>query len=96
MDGKKSKFEYNGFVGGWDHFAVNADKYTKEQAEAIYREEECYDDEPTPYKVGKAWVKWRAGVNEDNEPCVGWWIEYKEPQKGAVPVWVFSYERGGK
>jgi len=36
--------------------------------------------------------KKRAGINEDGEPCVGWWLEYKE-HKRSCPVWAFHIEK---
>lgn len=38
--------------------------------------------------VCDAFVRYRAGVNEDYEPCVGWWLEYKQ-HKRSCPVWAF-------
>ena len=69
-------------------FAVNSQVYTKEEAIAIFVEE----TEPDPsamFYVGTAFVTWRAGVNEDYEPLVAWWID-KTPYKRSCPVWIFS------
>lgn len=88
MDAKKSKFDYGSFNGGYHHFAVNAAKYTKEEAEKIYHEEYNFADHP--YIVEKAHVKWRAGINEDHEPCVGWWFDYSPSDKRSVEVWAFK------
>ncbi|MDD6069968.1 MAG: hypothetical protein PUC12_04035, partial [Clostridiales bacterium] len=33
-------------------------------------------------------VRHRAGVNDDNEPCVGWWLEWNE-HKRSCPVYSF-------
>ena len=87
-----SKFEYSAFYGGYDEFAVNAEKFTLEEAIEIF-EKECppnkVGNEIGQYVVSKAYVEWRAGINEDNEPCVGWWIEYSRRKKGSCPVYAF-------
>lgn len=90
MDGKKSKFEFCSFSGGYHHFAVNAAKYTKEEAIKIYQDECYYSDKP--FVVETAHVKWRAGLNEDGEPCVGWWFEYHPSEKRSVEVWAFRLD----
>lgn len=96
MDAKKSKFYFETFSSdGYHHFAVNAGKYTKEQAIRIYQREYSFGD--YPHIVEKSHVKWRAGINEDGEPCVGWWFDYKPTEKRSVEVWAFrQLLRGGK
>lgn len=88
MDAKKSKFDFGSFYNGYHHFAVNAGKYTKEQAIEIHQQE-CYCKPTRPYIVEKSHVKWRAGQNEDHEPCVGWWFDYSPTEKRSVEVWAF-------
>lgn len=88
MDAKKSKFEFGSFSGdGYHCFAVNSGKFTQEEAEKIYKEEYCYGNKP--YIVEQSHVKWRAGINEDNKPCVGWWFDYHPTEKRSVEVWAF-------
>lgn len=86
MDGRKSKFEFCCFRGGFDYFAANKEKYSIEQALELYKRE--MDAEPGEMVAvyGDAFVRHRAGINEDNEPCVGWWLEYYE-EKRSCPVW---------
>lgn len=91
-----SKFEYGQFYNGYDEFAVNAEKYTKKQAIEIFkREKREVGYEPIigngkgEWQISKAWTKWRAGINEDGEPCVGYWLEYRKRPKGSCPAWVF-------
>ncbi|HBJ2623426.1 TPA: hypothetical protein LA827_003228 [Clostridium botulinum] len=88
-----SKFEFGSFFGGNECFAVNAEKYTEQEAVKIF-EEECepckVGFEKGNYKVSFAYVKWRAGRNEDNEPCVCWWIEYSPRKKGSCKVYTFE------
>lgn len=95
MDGKKSKFEYDVFEEGYHHFMVNAGKYTKEEAEEIYKREqaEC-DASVKPYICELAAVKWSVGKDINGEPCVGWWSDYShdgtEPR--ICPAWGFRRE----
>jgi hypothetical protein len=91
MDVKKSKFDYSNFYGGdgFHHYAVNVGKYTKEEALEIYKINK-YNN--TPCFLEKSHVKWRAGINEDNEPCVGWWFDYSPTEKRSVEVWAFKYD----
>jgi len=94
VDGKKSKFDYGYFSGGYHHFAVNAAKYTEEEAKKIYQDEYYYPD--SPYLIEKSHVKWRAGINEDNEPCVGYWFDYSPTEKRSVEVWAFRQDFGSE
>jgi hypothetical protein len=76
--------------------AVSKEKYTKEQAIEIAKIElalSSKDREKKPYiAIGNGFVRHRAGVNEDNEPCVGWWLEYHEYNR-SCPTWVFHNSR---
>lgn len=85
-----SKFDYCSFSGGEDDFAVSKEKFTYLEAVEIFKKEACYSDiSKYPYiAICDAYVRHRAGVNEDNEPCVGWWLEY-EQHKRSCPVWAF-------
>ena len=94
MDGKKSKFNFGYFYE--DHFAVNADKFTKEEAEekAINELRDGYDGE-FGNEIGqwafetKAYVKWRVGINGDGFRAVCWWLEHEQRKTGSVPAWIF-------
>ena len=79
-----SKFEWLGFSGGYDSFAVSKEKYTAEQALEIARDEIPYVD----LAMGDGFVRHRSGVNEDGEPCVCWWLEYQE-HKMSCACYVF-------
>jgi hypothetical protein len=87
-----SKFDFDYFVGGgYDCFAVSKEKYTKEQALEIVKEQ--LEDEWKGYKylfIRDAYVRHRAGISEDNEPVVGWWLEYKE-HKRSCHVYAFHF-----
>lgn len=83
-----SKFDYASFNGGYDTFAVSKEKYTKEQAIEIAKIELESIKKPYYIAVGDCHVRHRAGINEDGEPCVGWWLEYTE-HKRSCPAWCF-------
>jgi len=87
-----SKFDYSTFYGGYDELAVSKEKYTKEQAIEIAKVELESFKKPYSIAVGEAYVRHRAGRNEDGEPCVGWWLEYKNSNR-SCPVWCFHKER---
>lgn len=82
-----SKFDYDSFYGGDDTFAISKEKYTKEQAIEIAKDE-LYPGQTCYLAVGSGSVRHRAGRNDDGEPCVGWWLEYTE-YKRSCPCWVF-------
>ena len=71
-------------------FAVSAQRFTKEEAEALFQREcgpvECYE-------IDTAAVRWRAGVDDEGEPAVGWWLEldHDGTEPRCCPVWVFEY-----
>jgi len=83
-----SKFNYANFYGGYDTLAVSKEKYTKEQAIDIAKIELESIKKPYYIAIGNGYVRHRAGVNEDGEPQVGWWLEYEE-NKRSCPAWVF-------
>jgi hypothetical protein len=83
-----SKFEYDSFYGGYDGFAVNSQKYTSEQAIEIFKKE---NEDVSVYEISQAFVRHRAGINEDGEPCVGWWLEYERHDR-SCPVWAFRWK----
>lgn len=87
---KMSKFDYCEFYGGYGTFAVNSQKYTKEEAIEIFEGETVnkLGDERKDYTIDTAWVRHRAGINEDHEPVVGWWLEYSQHTR-SCPVWEF-------
>ena len=83
-----SKFEYARFVGGDESFAVNAEKYTKEEAIALADDEIGWGPGEYSLLITRIFVRHRAGLNEDNEPVVGWWLEDKQ-HKRSCPVYAF-------
>ena len=86
---KLSKFEDGFFPGAVDGYAVSKQRFTKQEAiEKAKCEFGLPLDTPCTLAITTAWVVHRAGVDEDNEPCVGWWLEYSERKK-SCPVWAF-------
>lgn len=85
-----SKFESGGFCGGYDDFAVNAEKYSEQDAIKIFEKDtgNTVGELPGQFQISKAWVRHRAGINEDGEPQVCWWLEY-EQHKRSCPAYVF-------
>ena len=95
-----SKFEHDPFFGDLDDYAVNAEKYTKDEAIGIYlyNKRIVSDDILIKISVRDAFVRHRAGINDYGEPCVCWWLEY-EQHKRSCPVYAFhitiAYEPKG-
>lgn len=89
MNGKKSKFEYDWFFDGcsYGYFCVNKSKYTQEQAIALFEQETSGQ---SPKEIKCATVRFGAGIDEDGEKRVCWWIDEESPEaaKRRCPVWV--------
>ena len=84
-----SKFDYMNFWGDCiETLAVSKEKYTKEQAIEVAKIELESIGKPYYIAVGNGYVRHRAGVNEDVEPCVCWWLEYEEHSR-SCPCWIF-------
>jgi len=84
-----SKFDYMNFWGDCiETLAVSKEKYTKEQAIEVAKIELESIGKPYYIAVGNCYVRHRAGVNEDGEPCVCWWLEYEEHSR-SCPCWIF-------
>lgn len=86
-----SKFQYVMFYDGEEILAVSKEKYSKEEAIEIAKVELERLDSEKPYFIciNDGFVRHRAGVNDDGEPCVGWWLE-EYPYKTSCPCWVFT------
>jgi hypothetical protein len=85
---KMSKFDYAVFSGGDEDFAVNSDKYTKEEAIALACQEVGYTHIEYTLLLDNMFVRHRAGLDEDNKPTVGWWLESFK-YKRSCPVYAF-------
>ncbi len=84
----KSKFDSEIFFGDYDNWGgFNKQKYSKEQAIEAWRTEMFGFDKGAPCVVEDAFTRYRFGQNEDHEPCVGWWLEWKDYGNKSVPVW---------
>lgn len=88
-----SKFDFDIFVGGFDCFAVSRQKYTKEEAIELFKNELNLQNKNFTIAItDNAWVRHRAGRNEDNERCVCWWLEYADYGRNC-PVWAMHVAR---
>ena len=69
------------------HYVISRRAYpTKKKAvEKINEDLDTNIYESIDLKEG--WIKWHAGMNEDNEPLNAWW-EIEKYRKGAQPVWI--------
>lgn len=83
-----SKFDKDVFYGDYTCFCVSKERYSKEEAIEIAKVELESVKKPYSISMYEAFVKHRAGVNEDHEPCVGWWLEHTDRGRNC-PVWVF-------
>lgn len=89
-----SKFEHDAFWDDWNGkwlFAVSKQKYTIEEARRLFAIET--DNKAEFCQTQDAAVCWRAGINENGDPCVGWWLEMDKDgtEPRCCPVWVFEY-----
>lgn len=84
MDGRKSKFNYELFSNGY--FAINKNKYTKNQAISIFQEET--GENPQEFLTGT--VFFGIGIDDDGEKHNTWWLDtyYKQNTKRRCLVWV--------
>lgn len=87
-----SKFDYGAFYS-WDerYFAVSRQRYTEAEARELFaRETDCKEEF---FEAEIAAVRWRAGIDEDGEPRVCWWLEldHDGTEPRYCPVWLFEY-----
>lgn len=83
-----SKFDSEIFYGDFrDWGGFNKKKYTKEEAVKAWREKMFGLDADVPCIVEDAFVRYRFGRNEDNEPMSSWWLEWKDYGGKSVPSW---------
>ncbi|MGN0557867.1 MAG: hypothetical protein ACI4IS_00250 [Acutalibacteraceae bacterium] len=93
---KMSKFDFDIFRGGFDTFAVSKERYKKEQAIELFMYENGLQNKTVTIAItGNAWVRHRAGRNEDNEKCVCWWLEYADYGRNC-PVWAMHIARNNE
>ena len=84
----KSKFDFEVFHGDWAAWlGISKQKYTKEEAVALWEQQLVLKFDEKDHIVEDAFVRYRFGRNEDNEPCSGWWLEWKDYGSKSVPAW---------
>ena len=84
----KSKFDFEVFYGDWVAWlGISKQKYTKEEAVALWEQQLVLKFDEKDHIVEDAFVRYRFGRNEDNEPCSCWWLEWKDYGSKSVPVW---------
>ena len=84
-----SKFAWQGFIGGYDNFAVSKEKFTLDEAVKIAKRELGVDNTSKGYlAIGNCYCRYRFGRLEDGEPTSGWWLEY-ECKPRSVECWCF-------
>ena len=84
----KSKFDSSIFYGDWRELGgFNKQKYTKEEAIKAWREKMFGLGNDVSYVVEDAFVRYRFGRNEDNEPMSCWWLEWQDYGDKSVPAW---------
>lgn len=88
---RESKFNFEVFHGDDGcYFAVNAEKYSLDEAVEIFKEEMQCKEAP-PIKPGT--VFYGIGVNEYGERQNGWWLDvYESKRRNHTPVYVFEME----
>lgn len=70
---KRSTFEYEAFYdGSFTYLALNAKKYSKNDAVAIAAQE--LDIQPEEVKIANAYVYFGFGVDEQGCLINGWWL----------------------
>jgi hypothetical protein len=88
-----SKFDYSSFNGGFDDFAVSRQKFSIGEALQLFVDESVIN-EGDVIGVTYAYATHRAGMTDDNEPCVGWWLGYTYTKRGR-PVYAMHKVRKG-
>ena len=84
----KSKFDFEVFYGDWAAWlGISKQKYTKEEAVALWEQQLGLKFDEKDHIVEDAFVRYRFGRNEDNEPCSCWWLEWKDYGNKSVPAW---------
>ena len=88
-----SKFDYNYFCGDYNCLCISKEKYTKEEALKLAKVEFEYAD--GYFAIADAFVRHRAGVDEDGERRVCWWLEFYDAGRNC-PVWCIRYVQKDK
>ncbi len=85
---KLSKFNYETFFeDSRTLFVASKQRFTLEQATELA---EFYFGSKTGVKLHReGYVRHRAGINDEGDACVGWWLEDEQGPK-SCPVWIFE------
>ena len=84
----KSKFDFSSFYGDWGNWlGISKQRYTRQQAIELWEREWMMTFDEKRHVVEDAFVRYRFGRTEDNEPCSGWWLEWKDYGSKSVPAW---------
>lgn len=84
----KSKFDYEVFYGdGGTWIAFSKQRYTKEQAIELWEMETELTFDNNCHVVYEKFTRYRFGINQDDEPISGWFLEQEDYGNKSVPVW---------
>lgn len=89
-----AKFDYMEFIGGsTNEFVVHANKYTKEEAIKLMKEETAFDGSLTIDNISKQWCKYYVQAPGwcSYEGDGGCYSYCESGERGAFPVWVITY-----
>lgn len=69
---------------------MSKQRFTKEEALALFKQE-CEGAEI--YEIHDAAVQWRAGVDDNGERKVCWWLQFDcdGTELRCCPVWAFEF-----
>ncbi len=81
---KKSSFDHAWFWDGMGYgiLCANIEKYSKEQARAIFE----HESGSTATEIKQGYVRYGYGVNDDGERDNNWWLE-EENGRNRCSVW---------
>ena len=88
----KSKFDYEFFC--WDDctwMGVSKQVYSREEAIALWEEESYEKFDESSCVVEDRFVRYRFGLNEDDELVSGWFLELEDNGNKSVPVWAINW-----
>lgn len=88
----KSKFDYEFFYGddgSW--IGISKQVYSREEAIAIWEEETDKKFDENSRSVQDRFARYRFGLNEDDEPVSGWFLEGEDHGNKSVPVWAINW-----
>lgn len=92
-----SKFDVEIFRGDdYTYVAVSKERYSKEEAIEIAKGElKDVGTDKLSLVLQNGFARHRAGINEDGDPCVGWWLEWEDYGRNC-PVYAFRNHWDGE